>query len=138
MKAYFEFTAKYVGPFYCFVFLCVVSLCFVSCSQDPKEALAEHLGALTSIINNNMEDPDEILKTVRKYLSENRNEIEKLKRKSAELENNMSDLERESYNKKIEQKLGTVFDEFAEARDEFQKKYPKKSNELHRLLKDIW
>ena len=109
-----------------------------ACTKDPYEALAEHLQELTDILNQNMDDPDKAIEEIKEYLEVYGDEIRKLKAKTEELENNMSDREREAYNAKVEKEYGEVFESYTDAQSEFRERHPKKSEELRRLLKDVW
>ena len=95
------------------LFLCAVTLTLAAvflfgCKKAPEDRMLAHVTAAIGILETNKDDPDKAADELQKYFDSNKADMEAMMKEIQELDQGMSDEEKEKKGKEMEAKMGDV------------------------------
>ncbi|MDX9722068.1 MAG: hypothetical protein RBU37_15080 [Myxococcota bacterium] len=102
---------------------------------DPSDAIILHIDAMTLLVQQNMEKPEEAKKLIAAYIQEHSKEMKAAAEGFEAHLNSLSGAEAEKYKEGLQRKLEKSLEAFLAAMLEFSEKHPEAAKELDELLK---
>ena len=114
-------------------------LAFASgCSENPDEIQLKHFKKVTSLLEKNMDSPEDAMKEIRRYFAENREEL-KAAEKAFKARNQSFDKEDlKEWEKEFDEKFGEDMKKGQEIVEKFRKKHPEHTDEIGRIMAEYF
>src|SRR5690606_3945000 len=104
---------------------------------DPSDEIVGYIQAMTTIVKDNMDKPDEVKSQLTAYIDENGEAMKAAGDRFEERLNGMSPDEAEAYRETLQRKMEKSLEDFLKTMLDFSERHPEAAKELDEVLQRV-
>lgn len=103
-------------------------------APDPSDEVVAHITAMTAIVKDNIDKPEQVKELLKTYLQENNKKMTEAGDRFEEKLNSLTPDEAQKYRETLQRKMEKALEDFLATMLDFSERYPEEAKELDVLL----
>lgn len=104
--------------------------------SDPADDVVSHITAMTSIVKENIDSPDQVKELLKAYLKDNNEKMKAAGDRFEEKLNTLTPDEGQTYRETLQRKMEKALEDFLATMLDFSERHPEAAKELDVLLQE--